>query len=107
MSLEKTIYIGQLFSFYKSLLTEKQRDMLSLYYEEDFSLSEIAEEFDISRQGVHDSIKRGEKSLKVYEDSLHMNARRLERLKLLKQLSEVVNDTDATDLINQLKQLED
>ena len=107
MSLEKTIYIGQLFSFYKSLLTEKQRDMLSLYYEEDFSLSEIAEQFNISRQGVHDNIKRGEKSLKIYEDSLHMNEKRLERLELLHQLSEVITETDGLDVINQLKQLED
>lgn len=107
MSLEKTIYISQLFSFYKSLLTEKQRDMLSLYYEEDLSLSEIAEEFDISRQGVHDNIRRGEKSLKDYEQSLRLNERRIQRVELLDRLSHLVKDDEAEQIINKLQELDE
>ncbi|XJS09719.1 YlxM family DNA-binding protein [Aerococcaceae bacterium WGS1372] len=107
MSLEKTVYISQLFSFYKSLLTEKQRDMLSLYYEEDLSLSEIAEEFDISRQGVHDNIRRGEKSLVDYERFLNLNDRRLKRMELLNQLDHLVKDEEASKLISQLLKLDE
>lgn len=107
MSLEKTIYIGQLFSFYRTLLTEKQQDMLSLYYEEDLSLSEIAEHFEISRQGVHDNIRRGEKSLRDYEKSLHLNEKREERMQLLNTLSELLIDKEEYSMIEKLIQIED
>lgn len=107
MSLEKTVFISQLFSFYKSLLTDKQRDMLSLYYEEDLSLSEIAEEFDISRQGVHDNIRRGVKSLEDYEKSLHLNERRHQRIELLNQLDELIKEDQASEMISQLLELDE
>ena len=56
--------------FYAELLTDKQREALELYYNDDFSLAEIAQHMDISRQGVRDFIKRGEKQLFDFEDSL-------------------------------------
>lgn len=56
--------------FYAELLTEKQREALELYYNDDFSLAEIADHMDISRQGVRDFIKRGEKMLFEYEECL-------------------------------------
>lgn len=96
------MYISQLFSFYKLLLTEKQRDMLSLYYEEDLSLSEIADEFDISRQGVHDNIRRGENSLVEYEKALKLNERRLKRMDLLNQLNDLVVEEAASEVIAKL-----
>lgn len=107
MSLEKTIYIGQLFSFYKALLTERQRVMLSLYYEEDFSLSEIADHFDISRQGVHDNIRRGENALKEYEASLHLNQKREERIQLLNELNEKLLTEETKNIVGKLIQMED
>lgn len=79
MSLEKTVYMNQLFELYEGLLTPKQAEMLSLYYEEDYSLSEIAQYYDISRQGVHDNIKRGEAALEHYEAQLHLLAQRDKR----------------------------
>lgn len=61
---------NQLFDLYGGLLTEKKRQFMELYYEEDMSLAEIAEEFNISRAAVHDSLKSAEKSLREYEKKL-------------------------------------
>ena len=65
--MKKNLGVSDLIDVYGELLTDKQRDMLELYYNDDLSLSEIAEHYDITRQGVHDSIKRGEESLREYE----------------------------------------
>jgi uncharacterized protein len=56
--------------FYGSLLTQKQQDVMKLYHEENLSLSEIAQEFGISRQGVHDTLKNAEHALLEYETKL-------------------------------------
>lgn len=72
MQLEKTNLMNTLFEFYGSLLTEKQQEYMHLYFAEDFSLGEIAAEFDVSRQAVYDNIKRTEVLLKEYENKLGM-----------------------------------
>lgn len=59
----KNLRFSALLDVYGGMLTEKQREMLDFYYNEDLSLSEIATNEGISRQGVRDSIKRGEESL--------------------------------------------
>jgi predicted DNA-binding protein YlxM (UPF0122 family) len=64
---EKTIEINMLYDFYGQLLTARQKELLKLYYEDNYSLSEIAEALGISRQGVHDTIKKAEKALHGYE----------------------------------------
>lgn len=56
----KNLEIALLFDFYGDMLTDKQRDVVELYYDNDLSLSEIAENEGITRQGVRDSIKRAE-----------------------------------------------
>ena len=66
---------GWLFAFYGPLLTERQRNLLSLYCEEDFSLSEIAAREGISRQGVYDAVRRGARQLEAYERQLGLLAR--------------------------------
>ncbi len=58
-----------LFDFYGSLLTEKQQSYFDLYYNQDFSLGEIAEQEGISRQGVHDAINRAEGILQQMEQT--------------------------------------
>lgn len=70
--IEKKIEISMLYDFYSQLLTEKQRDMIDLYYNQDLSLGEIAQELQISRQAVYDTIKRTEKILYGYEDKLKL-----------------------------------
>ena len=72
MNIEKMVEIGLLFEQYKELLTDKQREIVSLYYEEDYSLGEISENLNVSRQGVYDTLKRSEKILKDYENKLHL-----------------------------------
>ena len=59
-----------LYDFYGQLLSKRQQEVLNLYYEENLSLSEIAEEFGISRQGVHDTLKKAEQALVDYEKKL-------------------------------------
>ena len=68
--IEKVSRMALLQDFYAGLLTEKQRHMLELYYDDNLSLGEIAEECGISRQGVHDLLKRSEKLLESYEARL-------------------------------------
>lgn len=77
--LDKTQRMNQLIDAYGTLLTEKQQDILTLYYEEDFSLSEISEVLKISRAAVSDHLKRSEKALKEYENKLQLVLRNEQR----------------------------
>ena len=65
-----TFHMSMLFDFYGELLTEKQKELFDLYYNEDLSLTEIAEHAGISRQGVRDAIVRSETILRETEDRL-------------------------------------
>ncbi len=71
----KNMEISLLFDFYGDMLTEKQRDVVELYYNDDLSLAEIAENEGITRQGVRDSIKRAEAQLLEMEDRLGLARR--------------------------------
>lgn len=65
-----TLHMSMLFDFYGDLLTDKQKELFDLYYNEDLSLTEIAEHAEISRQGVRDSIVRAETILRETEDKV-------------------------------------
>ena len=67
---EKNLNIGYLLDFYGDVLTERRRDALDFYYNNDMSLSEVAEELNISRQGARDLIKKAEEELAFYEEKL-------------------------------------
>ena len=67
--------ISYLLDFYGDVLTQKQRDVMEQYYNDDFSLAEIAANFGITRQGVRDSIKRGESILLELEQKVGFAAR--------------------------------
>lgn len=66
----KDLRFAVLFDFYGGMLTDKQKDVIDLYYNEDLSLAEIAEHEGISRQGVRDNIKRGESCMLELEEKL-------------------------------------
>ena len=61
-----------LYDFYGELLTERQQQVYESVVLEDYSLSEVAEDLGISRQGVHDMIRRCDKALEGYEEKLHL-----------------------------------
>ena len=67
-----TFTMSMLFDFYGELLTENQKELFDFYYNEDLSLSEIAEQAEISRQGVRAAIVRAETILRDTEDRLHL-----------------------------------
>lgn len=72
MELDKTKRVNDLIDLYGILLTENQLNILELYYMEDLSLKEIADELNISRNAVHDSLKRSLSILEEYEEKLHL-----------------------------------
>ena len=73
---EKNLQISELVDIYGELLGERQQRLLDLYYNQDFSLGEIADDVGISRQGVRDSIKKAERELYFFEEKLQLLARR-------------------------------
>lgn len=64
--------MAMLFDFYGDLLTDRQKEFYDLYYNEDLSLAEIAENYGISRQGVRDVIVRAEAAMEEIEDKTHL-----------------------------------
>ena len=109
--LEKTSRMNYLYDFYQSLLTPKQSSYMSLYYLDDYSLGEIAEEYDVSRQAVYDNIKRTEQMLEQYEEKLLLFQKFEARQRILKQLREICQadrckDAQVLSLIDSLEKLE-
>lgn len=97
--LEKTLRMNYLYDFYQSLLTTKQRQYMQLYYLDDWSLGEIAEEFKVSRQAVYDNIKRTETMLEEYEAKLKLFSKFDERAKLIQKLKTAIEKEATTESI--------
>lgn len=91
-ALEKTNRINVLFDFYGPLLTEKQQTFLKCYFQDDYSLGEIAADFDISRQAVYEHLKRAEQALEDYETKLRLAARHDRILAGLNQLETQISE---------------
>lgn len=94
--MEKKVEISILCDLYGKLLTDKQFEFIDDYYNNDLSLSEIAENNNITRQAVRDIIKKGEKKLFEYEEKLLFMKRMLKQEKKIEQvlaeLSKIQND---------------
>ena len=88
----KDFEMGYLLDFYGEVLTPKQREMLRQYYNDDLSLSEIGENFGITRQGARDAIKHGETTLKELEAKVSFAARYRRVQETLEQLEQLVID---------------
>ncbi len=97
--------ISILTEVYGSLLTDKQRELMQLFFDCDLSLGEIAEQFGITRQAARDAIKRGEDAVKDFESKLHY----AKFLKEVKELSEAIADAfksgDKTTLKDKIEEL--
>lgn len=93
-ALEKTTRINLLFDFYGPLLTDRQRTFLQYYFHDDYSLGEIAAEFDISRQAVYEHVKRAESILEDYESKLGLLKRHETQLAWLSELEKLAELAD-------------
>ena len=91
LNMESIEKISLLYDFYGRLLTEKQRQVMELYHEENLSLAEIAEEFGISRQGVHDSLKKAEHLLTEYEDKLGLVAKLMKSRHAIAEIDRIID----------------
>lgn len=97
MELEKTLKMNMLFSFYGNLLSPKQAQYMSDYYEEDYTLAEIADNNGVSRQAVYDSIKRAEEALKNYEAKMNLVEEFNNRRQALKKIRQYVDEKYGQD----------
>ncbi|GKV55618.1 UPF0122 protein [Sporosarcina sp. NCCP-2222] len=109
--LEKTTRVNFLFDFYQSLLTDKQRLYMQLYYLDDLSLGEIAEEYGVSRQAVYDNVRRTESMLEDYEEKLNLFSKFQSRMDIIERLEELLNNQQDTSeemrrLVSRLKEHE-
>lgn len=75
MKIDEITKASLLYDFYGSLLPKRQLEVMELYYEENLSLSEIAKEFSISRQAVHDALRHAKSALEDYEKKLGLIAK--------------------------------
>lgn len=105
MGLEKTTRMNYLFDFYQELLTPKQRSYMSLYYLDDHSLGEIAEEYSITRQAVYDNIRRTEAMLEEYESKLQLFEKFQKRQQLVLAFEkQPFTEERIRDFLDQLKE---
>ena len=84
--MDKNIQVSMLLEMYGKLLTDKQVDVIDLYYNQNLSLSEIAEELNITRQGVRKSLVDGEKKLIDIEEKLGFMAQKQRREKIIDEI---------------------
>ena len=96
-----------LLDFYGNLLTDKMRITLDMYLNDDLSLAEIAEEEEISRQGVHDKVKRGLSQLKGYEQKLGLVRRFLEQKESVNEAIALIDNKNYEDARKVLTKLSD
>lgn len=90
--IEKVMKVGDLYELYGTLLTERGQQMIEMYYFDDWSLAEIADTLGVSRQAVHDHLRRAEEQLNGYESKLKLYEQSQAQAKALEHLSEVWAD---------------
>lgn len=112
--MEKLVEIGILYDFYGKLLSEKQLQIIELYYIYDLSLTEIGEELDITKQAVSDTLKRAEKKLFDFEDTLaliekfrnsHNNVREI--INLCGELKNFANENNFSNIEIKAQKIEE
>lgn len=106
IQIESITRLNLLFDFYGGMLTGKQKELFELHYQFDLSLGEIAENFGVSRQAVHDLLRRTISQLDNYEERLQLLVKHQERIQLLTQLQQAIDNADtelAQELVDKLK----
>ncbi|HGZ7144732.1 TPA: putative DNA-binding protein [Staphylococcus aureus] len=105
--LVKTLRMNYLLDFYQSLLTNKQRNYLELFYLEDYSLSEIADTFNVSRQAVYDNIRRTGDLVEDYEKKLELYQKFEQRREIYDEMKQHLSNPEQIQrYIQQLEDLE-
>ncbi|HDB4082947.1 putative DNA-binding protein [Staphylococcus aureus] len=105
--LVKTLRMNYLFDFYQSLLTNKQRNYLELFYLEDYFLSEIADTFNVSRQAVYDNIRRTGDLVEDYEKKLELYQKFEQRREIYDEMKQHLSNPEQIQrYIQQLEDLE-
>lgn len=104
--LNELIYLSMLYDFYGELLSAQKRKVFEDYILNDLSLSEIAEQMNISRQGVHDIVKRCTQELKDYEEKLSLLKKFSDIKQMLGSIKDLCYKIKETGDINKLKEIE-
>ena len=86
-----------LFDYYGTLLTEMQQNICDMYYNQNLSLTEIAEDLEITKQGVRDSLKKSEKLLLKYENNLHIREKNEQISNFVQSIEEMLTEATITD----------
>ncbi|MBR4296378.1 MAG: YlxM family DNA-binding protein [Clostridia bacterium] len=103
---EKNLNMSYLLDFYGEVLTERKKEVLGYYYNDDLSLAEIAEELNISRQGVRDIIKKAEEELVFLEEKLHLAEKFRSAETLIERAMAIAKNLEgASDLLRELEAL--
>lgn len=110
--MNKILEQALLFDFYGELLTEHQKEIYEQFVLEDLSLSEIAQGEGISRQGVHDLVRRCQKILEGYEDKLHLVGKFLSVKEKVREINEALDSyekkgTDTGGMIEEIRRISD
>ncbi|WP_352401165.1 YlxM family DNA-binding protein [Anaerotignum sp.] len=90
--MDEILKLTLLYDFYGELLTEKQKQVFEMHYQNDLSLSEIGEELSISRQAVRDQLKRTEKILIQYEEKLRLVERFQEQQRAVRKMKSILDE---------------
>lgn len=88
------IYLSNLYDIYGKLLTEKQRQNFEEYYFHDLSLAELSENYDVSRNAIHKSLKESIDKLQYYEDKLHIYQKNKELMELMRKYPEMERELE-------------
>jgi len=96
------VKMAMLLDVYGGLLTKKQYDAMDLYYNEDYSLNEIAAHFNVSRQGIHENIKQATENLEKYENVLKICEKNKVLTKVTQQIKELLDEDSKKEEIVKL-----
>ena len=110
MKMDERYEQAMLYDFYGELLTEHQKEIYELFVLDDYSLGEIAQEKGISRQGVHDLVKRCSQTLKGYEEKLHLVEKFVSVREKVKQIDELLDGYEkenAEELVADIRKISD
>ena len=101
--MEKSVKMSMLLEIYKNMLTDRQADIIDFYYNQNLSLSEIGDEFSISRQAVRKSLVEAEKNLTVLEEKLEILKKQSERNEKIDRILKQIKEENIAKMIEELR----